>query len=674
MNLSDPITVVPHVGDVYAKRLTNLDIKTVHDLIYHIPRKYDDLRKITSIAKARVGEKVTIQGTVKSFKNQFTKIGKKIQNVVLTDVSGEIEVIWFNQMFLSRAIKTGDHLSMSGEISFWGKKKALMAPVFEKIPTDGKLLHTGRIVPIYSETKGISSKWLRSRVQSAFENIEKSELIEFLDKDFLDKNNFFNLYGSLLKIHKPETLEETEKSRERLAFDELALLQLSALKKKKKWLKNKVSQKLSVDKKQIEKFMKELSFELTQSQKRSINEIIDDMQKNIPMNRILEGDVGSGKTIVAGVASFLCFLNGKQSIFMAPTQILAQQHFNSLVSLFEKFGIRVELVTSSKKQKALGRSDVFVGTHALLHKASVIEEAALVVIDEQHRFGVEQRLSLIKKTKNGEFAPHVLTMTATPIPRTIVQTLYGDLDLSTLDELPKGRKLIRTWHVPSTKREKSYEWIKKQIIETKGQVFFVCPLIDLSESETMIEVKAAKAEFEKLSKVFREFKLDLLHGRMKNEDKNKILDKFRSNETQILVSTPIVEVGVDIPNATIMVIEGADRFGLAQLHQLRGRIGRGDKQSYCLLFSENESQKAIDRLHAMQSTKSGHDLAEIDLKLRGSGEIMGTKQSGISELKIARWNDFEIIRKSREFAVEVVKTPKKFEKFLDHYKTLAKNN
>ena len=354
---------------------------------------------------------------------------------------------------------------------------------------------------------------------------------------------------------------------------------------------------------------------------------------------------------------------------MAPTQILAEQHFVTLKQIFDPFKLRVALITSAGIKSDPGRIDVFIGTHALIHKAIDFDNVAVVIIDEQHRFGVEQRVHLVKKSRHKTYAPHVLTMTATPIPRTVALTFYGDLDLSTLDELPAGRQPIKTWVVPPQKREKAYKWIDEQIQKDKIQAFVICPLIEESEKETMQQVRAATAEYENLKKIFPGLKIDLLHGKQSAKQKNKVLNDFKKRKSNILVSTPVVEVGIDVPNANIMLIETAERFGLAQLHQLRGRIGRREKKSYCLLFTESKTQKASIRLSALQKTLSGFELAELDLKLRGPGEVFGTKQHGFAELKIASWQDKELIRKAKNIAEEAIENPKKFSKLLKKIKT-----
>lgn len=667
LKLNSTISSLPLVGPVYVKRLKKLEISTIEDLLYHVPSRYQDFRLVSDISRVQIGETVTIKCEIKSIINQYTKSHKKIQIAQVVDDSGEIAVIWFNQPYLVRTFRKGMEISFSGKVDWFGRKKALISPEHE-IKGQGKpSLHTGRLVPIYPETGRLSSKWLRSRINYLLPQI-KTEIKEFLPEAVISKHKLAKLSSSIEQIHFPNNPKEAESAKHRLAFDELLMLHLTSSTRKLDWQKSKVEFKLIVDQKEINNFIKSLPFTLTKSQDRTINEMLKDLKKDAPMNRLLEGDVGSGKTVVAAIACLVSFLNGYQSMIMAPTQILAQQHFETLNQIFKSYKMRIGLITSAGVKKDAGKIDVFVGTHALLHKKVKFDNIAVVVIDEQHRFGVEQRAHLTKTLKGKSTAPHILTMTATPIPRTIVLTVYGDLDLSTLDELPKGRKPITTWLVPSKKRQGAYKWIKGQIKEKGIQAFVICPLIEESEIETMSQVKAATVEFEALTKIFKNSKVGLLHGRQKVSEKNKVLEKFKNNKINILVSTPVVEVGIDIPNAAIMLIEAADRFGLAQLHQLRGRVGRGKHKSYCLLFTENRSPKVQARLSALQKMMSGFELAELDLKLRGPGEIFGTKQSGYKELKIAAWQDVDLIKKTKKVAEEAINNPKKFSKLFNKLK------
>jgi len=641
MNINSSVSELPLVGPIYQQRLEKLEIITINDLILHIPHRYLDFSRTVAIAHTAIGDSVTVRGKVVSFINQYTRGGKKIEILELQDNTGTVEVIWFNQPYLLNSISVGDQLSVAGTLGWFGRKKAFISPEYG-------IGNTGQIVPVYPETAGISSKWLRGRIKDIFTRITPLE--EFLPEKTLKQLNLINYWQALLTVHFPKSLEQAGQGRERLAFNELLAIQITSLKKKIAWQKNHAVYKLQVDKKALDEFLKSLCFTLTKSQQQVIGEITIDLARDIPMNRLLEGDVGSGKTVVAAVAIFLAFTNGYQTVFMVPTQILAQQHFNTLKQLFSPFKIRVALVTSAGITKDLGKTDVFVGTHALLHKKNLFEKTALVVIDEQHRFGVAQREQLVKKSGKKTFVPHILTMTATPIPRTIALSLYGDLDLSTLKEMPQGRQKITTWVVPSSKRMAAYQWIESQITNFKSQAFIICPLIEEGQTETTISVKSAKKEFTHLQKVFSGLKLDLLHGKLSANQKNEVIAKFKKGNTDILVTTPVVEVGLDIPNAAVMLIEGTERFGLAQLHQLRGRVGRGSVKSYCLLFTDSETPKVLIRLSAMQKNLTGFELAELDLHLRGPGEIYGVRQHGFPELKIASWQDIDLIKLAKQTA------------------------
>ena len=523
------------------------------------------------------------------------------------------------------------------------------------------------MVPIYNETFGISSKWLRARIKTALE-IFGNQISEFIPQEILTKENLISEKDAILKIHFPENKDIADRARYRLAFDELFLIQLSSLLRKKEWETKVVGKKLQVDPKKVLFFINKLPFSLTSAQQRCIKEILSDLQKEVPMNRLLQGDVGSGKTVVAAIAAFVAYQNGYDTLIMAPTEILANQHHVTLQSLLSPFGVPVELITGSHKRveeqesrrvktnnkttryqdSNLANPKVIVGTHSLLYQEFEHYHVGLVVVDEQHRFGVEQRALLAKKGAS----PHFLTMTATPIPRTIALTLFGDLNLSVIDEMPKGRLKVKTWVVPKEKRKNAYSWIRTHVKGTKEQAFIICPLIE--ESETLISIKAVTKEFLTLSKeIFPDLRLGLLHGKIKAKEKEKILTELKEGKLDILVSTPVVEVGIDIPDATIMMIEGADRFGLAQLHQLRGRVGRSDLQSFCLLFTENETPMVIKRLKSLEKTSLGMELAELDLKLRGPGEVYGTKQHGFPDLCVATFTDLNLIQKTRFWAEQI---------------------
>jgi len=670
MNLKTPLKEAGRLYKMYASRLEKLSIKTLEDFLYHAPFRYEDYSLITKIKRVKPGQIATIQGTVVEFKNELTKNYKKIQKARIADETGEMDVIWFNQPYLSRVIEKGSRISLSGKIQWFLRELVMESPEYEIIydnqETEIKTVHTGRIVPVYPETHGVSSKWLRRQVYKILLE-EKQNMFEYIPDSIIKNHGLIEFCEAIEQIHFPKSLELSERARQRLAFDELFILQLSASKRRHEWEKNLVSQPFSVPKfqKNIEEFWNKLPFTLTNAQKKAVDEIFADLSSKKPMNRLLEGDVGSGKTVVGAIAMYLAFLNGFQSVLMAPTEILAQQHYKTIFNLLFPLGVKVELVTGSKKLESRIKNqelrikkthnskfiihdskndfDILIGTHAVLSDNIKFNNLALVIIDEQQRFGVEQR-ALIKS--RGEKS-HLLTMTATPIPRTVALTMYGDLDLSYLNEMPIGRKQVKTWLVPDEKRSSAYQWIKEEIKKTNSQVFIVCPFIE--ESESMQTVKAAAKEFEKLKKeVFKNLKVGLLHGKLKSKEKDIVIQEFKDKKLDILVATPVVEVGIDIPNATIIIIEAAERFGLAQLHQLRGRVGRGDKQSYCLLFTEAKNPKTLERLKAMESMHSGAQLAELDLKLRGPGDMYGTMQHGLPQLKIASFSDFSLIEKVRK--------------------------
>ena len=669
MDLKTPIKDNGRVYKMYSKRLEKLDIKILEDFLHHFPNRYDDYSLISKIGQVQAGETVTIQGVVVEFKNEFTKNWKRIQKAKIKDETGEIEAIWFNQPFLANIIHKDDKISLAGKINWFLRKLVIQSPQYE-VMFDSKTIHTGRLVPIYPETHGVSSKWLRRQTYNIIDNY-KQNLLEHLPDSIITNNKLLGLSEAIEQIHFPKTIEYANRANERLAFDEFFLLHLSVMQKRSIWEKIQVSHPYSITKfkKNIEEFWEKLPFTLTFAQKKAVGDIFADLAQKKPMNRLLEGDVGSGKTVVSAIAMYLSYLNGFQSVLMSPTEILAQQHFKTISDLLSPFGVKVGLATGSKKLKMENRKwkiDVLVGTHAVLSKNISFENLGLVVIDEQQRFGVEQRTLIRQKGKN----PHLLTMTATPIPRTIALTLYGDLDLSILDEMPKGRKYVKTWLVPKEKRKNAYKWIEKQILETKSQAFIVCPFIEPSES--MQTIKAANKEYEYLKKeVFGKLKLGLLHGKLKSKEKNEVLRRFREGKIDILVATPVVEVGIDIPNATLMIIEGAERFGLAQLHQLRGRVGRGDKQSYCLLFTDSENAFSEGRLKAMERLSVGEELAELDLKLRGPGEIYGTMQHGAHMLKIASFSDFSLIEKTKKEALKIFPHLSKYPRLLEKLKSIT---
>lgn len=673
MDLKTPIKEAGRVYKMYARRLEKLGIQIIEDFLYHIPFRYEDYSLVSKVKDVQPGEIVTIQGTIAEIKNQYTRRFRTIQRAKVEDETGVIDVTWFNQPFLLKTLRVGEKVSLSGKTELFGKKPVLQSPEYEIMTqkdaepnTEQRGIHTGRLVPVYPETRGVSSKWLRRQIATILQN-QTQNIFEYIPDSIISVHNLLELQNAIRQIHFPNSLDLAKKARQRLAFNELFLIHLAVLKRREAWKKNLKGNPFSISKfkKNIQKFWEKLPFTLTNAQKRAVKEIFADLAAKKPMNRLLEGDVGSGKTVVSAIAMYLAHLNGFQSALMAPTEILAHQHFNTINNLLKPLGVKVALSTGSIKYKVssikyaknkkihntkyiIQNTDILVGTHALLSQKINFERLGLVVIDEQQRFGVEQRAIIRAKGKN----PHLLTMTATPIPRTVALTLYGDLDLSYLDEMPKGRRIVKTWLVPPHKREGAYGWIKSQLSTFNSQLFIICPFIE--ESESLQTVKAATTEFNRLKKdVFPNLTLGLLHGKLKRKEKERVLQEFRNGKIDILVATPVVEVGIDIPNATIILIEASERFGLAQLHQLRGRVGRGEKQSYCLLFTESKSQYSHKRLKAMETMYVGAELAELDLKLRGAGELYGTKQHGQEELKIASFSDFKLIEITKREAEKI---------------------
>ena len=674
MNLDTPLRHIPGIGYLHGRRLAEINLLTVNDLINHFPFRYDDFSEIVPINEAQLNTKVTLKGEIWSIKNIFTRYGKKLTQAVFNDGTNSINLTWFNSTYLTKSIKVGDRLQISGKLTKYGSKLSIIMPVWERLESgisikgqvvrEEKYLHTGGLISVYPETEGISSKWLRTKISQILPKV--SLFIEDpLPGDI--KGKMLDLKDSYQKIHFPENYPDADKARERLAFDEIFIIQLQTLKVKSEWSRVKSIEALSINRPELEKYIKSLPFQLTGAQLKVLEEIISDLKSQTPMNRLVQGEVGSGKTVVAAITAYISHLNGLKTLYMAPTEILAFQHHATFQKLLAPVGINTGLYTGSKKftkikdlrlktgKKNIKSSitnlqsspDIIIGTHALLSDKLVADDVGLVIIDEQQRFGVEQRSILRSKAK----IPHFLTMTATPIPRTVALTLYGDLDLSIIDELPKGRIPVKTHVVPSKKRKDAYKFIQQRV-DAGEQVYIITPLIEISE--TLLTVKAAKDEFETLQKVFPKLKLGLLHGCLKPKEKDQVLNDFKDKRFDILVSTSVVEVGVDVPNATIMVIEVAERFGLAQLHQLRGRVGRGSKQSYCLLFPTTEESQIVSRLKNLERISDGMKLSEIDLKIRGSGEIFGKRQSGRLDLKIASFADIDLIEKTRAAAQKLL--------------------
>lgn len=645
MLLKDSITTLPFIGKSYAVKLVKLDIETIEDLLYFFPRTYQDTRLISPISDLTDNTKrYSILATVNTIKNIRTRTRRlTIQKANVSDESGDINITWFNQPFLVNTLKEGITAYFSGKLNPRSLIPEMSSPTYD-IETSSQI-NLARIVPVYSLTAGISSKWLRRRI---FELVELLPSIEnFTDKlpeRIKVKYNLMPLTEAIREIHFPSSKENLISARKRLSFDELLEIQTKLIKKKR-----------AIEAKRVEPWeiisFKEsplgqnINFELTPSQHAAIKDINQDLSSGHVMVRLLQGDVGSGKTLVALHAAQVAIHNGVQAIMLAPTSILAEQHYKLAQQLFPD-SIKIALITSdtTKKLKHPPKLDLIIGTHAVLfQKEKLIHNLGLVIIDEEHRFGVEQRSELLAKM------PHFLSLTATPIPRSIALTLFGDLDVSAIEKLP-GRKIVKTLLVPQNKRDDSIIWIKNQIAQG-NQAFWICPLI---EDNPDMETKSVKKLFEQLKPLFPKGTIEMLHGKMKSTEKNRIIADFKAKKFNILVSTTVIEVGIDIPGANIIVIENADHFGLAQLHQLRGRVGRNNNNAWCLLFTDIQDNNSIDRLKYFATNSDGNIIAEYDLKLRGPGEVYGNIQSGIPELKIARFSNRDLLLQTREAALQLI--------------------
>lgn len=733
-DLNTKIQFMKGVGPKIGAKLNKLGLETAGDILFYYPRNYLDFTRITKIADIRSneGEKVTIQGRILGISNKRTSRRRfTVTEAVVEDNTGSIKVIWFNQPFLLKMLPAGREVILHGKIdfNFYTREVVMESPVRTLFP---------RIEPIYGETAGLTSKYISKLVSSLKSQIftieeylpdyllchseadlsaeESSEAMRPIGLDPSPRqvgtqdDKLLGIQEALQNIHFPQNSEMLEKSRRRIAFDELFMISLRANLSKEE-IKKENAPVISDKKEGCKEFESSLPFELTGDQAKTTRQILDDMKKNVPMNRLLNGDVGSGKTAVAAIAAYVAVKAGYRVAVMCPTSILASQHFETFCNMFKNFDIGVGLYTRERKERSIminplageqkskshyssfpaaagsrhggdiiHNSNIIIGTQALIQEGVDLENLGLVIVDEQHRFGVKQRGALLslqsavssqqsdQKTANcqlpttNRMRPHFLSMTATPIPRTLHLALFGDLDISVIKEKPKDRKEIKTRFVLPQNRNKAYEFIRAHL-KAGRQAFVVCPLIEEtenSESEELAlfgdERKTVKVEYEKLQKIYPEFKINMLHGKMKAKEKDEIMAEFMANRTQILVSTSVVEVGVDVPNATIMVIEDAERFGLAQIHQFRGRVGRAEHQSFCLLFSPTMSEKALHRLRSLEATSDGFRLAEIDLETRGPGAVFGTEQSGLLDLKMANFSDRELIEEASNAAKLVVES------------------
>ncbi|MBX4187162.1 MAG: ATP-dependent DNA helicase RecG [Candidatus Doudnabacteria bacterium] len=661
-SLTTPIEQLYLVGPARAKLLKNLGIETLGDLLFYFPRAHHDLSKFTQIADLKAGDLANIKAKVLEIKSFRTKVRRfSLTQALVEDETGSITCVWFNQPFLAKVIKPHEDFIFSGKITIAKNKLQVQNPVYEQLRTEQ--IHTSRLVPLYSLTANLTQKQLRYIIKTY---LDKTILPEYLPPDILSNEELLPEDTAVKSFHFPQDYAHLKKAQERLAFDEIFQTQLRVMRYKKQ-REHKTGIQIPISTK-LENKIQQLPFQLTDGQKNALSEILSDFRKPYPANRLLEGDVGSGKTVIAALAMWIAAQANKQSVMLAPTEILSIQHYNSLLNFFKDDDINIALLTSAQSklngnpvskatiisQIKSGTIKIAIGTHALLQDQVEFKHLSLIVIDEQHRFGVAQR-ALLKQNSNA----HLLTMSATPIPRTLALTLYGDLDLSLLKELPAGRQKITTKIVAEENRSKAYEFIAKQI-SAGQQAFVICPLVDDSDK---LGVKSATAEHKKLAtEIFPQFQVGLLHGRLKPAQKEKVMQEFKDNLTHILVSTSVIEVGVDVPNATIMMIEGSERFGLAQLHQFRGRVGRGEHKSYCFLFSDDPRSVTNPRLMALVESNNGFELAEKDLAIRGAGDLYGTRQSGY-DFKIATMDNLDIVQRSRDYAEQLLANDIELQRF-----------
>ena len=720
MELHDILEIKFRLDVNQKKALRRLKLFSVADLLFHFPVRYSDISQVKKISELIPGDMATVYGkisklkTKKGFRSKIPMAEGQIE-----DLSGKIKIIWFNQAYLAKMIHEGSNVKLTGKVTASKQGLYLANPEFEKMidmPIDSQdsLFTpspqpsperrgenrgiTGLSYPIYTETRGITSKWFYHAIEKILRDKTLNKIEDYVPKEILEKYHLPSLKSALVWIHKPKNNRDAESARKRFAFEEVFCIQLERQHDKFEYRKNKSFQ-IKQDKKDIRDFLARFPFEATNSQKRSIETVLIDMAKNFPMSRLLEGDVGSGKTAVAATASYVAVQqrpNGQsfgnlQVAYMAPTEILATQHFESFIEYFAprletggaSLPINIGLITGSGCRKfpsktsiygpaggginwttisraqllkwvANGEIPILIGTHALIQKTVKFKNLALVVIDEQHRFGTTQRMKLVRKDN---IAPHLLSMTATPIPRTLALTIYGDLDLSLLDEMPAGRKQIITEIITQNKRDQTYEQIREELKKDR-QLYVICPRIfePDPEKELALNVKSAVEEAKRLKKeVFREYEIGVLHSKMSKEKKEEVMQEFVAGNIHILCATSVVEVGVNVPNATVIIIEGAERFGLAQLHQLRGRVIRSTHQAYCYIFAEAKSEKTIARLKALKTAKNGFELAELDLTLRGAGELGGTKQWGITDLGMEAIKNIKMVEAARTEAIRLIK-------------------
>lgn len=681
--LDTPVSGLGTLGKALHKRLARLGIDTCRDLVFYTPFRFEDYTNVVKIGDLKPGMQVSIHGQVQLINNRRSPRSKKtVTEMLIADDSGQVTVVWFNQPYIIKSLLPGDYVRLSGKTSDNYFALQMVSPTYKKI-APGRESGPESLVPVYPTTEGVTQKQLQTLIQQALASCVDAR-IEWIPSDILKQYGLLSLPLALATIHQPVSLDQVALAQRRLSFEELLLIQLSQALSKQQFAALSAPP-IPFDQDYMNAAIAALPFMLTDAQKEALWDILKDIQQPHPMNRLLEGDVGSGKTAVAALSASTVLKEGFQVALIAPTEILARQHFLSWIDSYSaeyhyavglwtsgdcriarwstvSQAMEVEIVKRPEmlRQVSDGEVAMIIGTHALIQTDVQFAQLGLAIIDEQHRFGVAQRKALKEKNNSGVM-PHLLSMTATPIPRTLALTIYGDLDLSIINQMPKGRKPIITKVVPMRYREWTYNFIREHV--DKGeQVFVICPLIDASDT---LGVTSVTEEYEKLSQhIFPHLSLEMLHGKLSVKDKEEIMARMQGGEIDVLISTSVVEVGVDVPNATIMMIEGAERFGLSQLHQFRGRVGRSNMQSYCFLFASTQEKEEVSRLRALSESTNGFELAEKDLQIRGMGDIYGTRQSGLPPISRDALNDRELIKAARDTARTVMEQ-------LDNYPSIA---